>query len=106
MTMAEQQNPSLKALRARESAANWGVRAATSSYGPSLSLSAGWSGFSQKVSDLNQAYAAGQAQADTNTILCNYQNNAWLNPGIQPLPCSALAFGAADSQATPEPHSR
>jgi outer membrane protein len=106
MTIAEQQNPSLKALRARESAANWGVKAATSSYGPSLSLSAGWSGFSQKVSDLNQAYAAGQAQADTNTILCNYQNTAWLNAGSQPLPCAALAFGAADSQAIRDANSR
>src|SRR5437879_9853925 len=45
MTMAEQQNPPLKALRAREGAAAWTVRAATSSYGPTLSLWAGWSGF-------------------------------------------------------------
>jgi len=41
LTMAEQQNPALKALRAREGAAAWNVRAATSSYGPALSLSAG-----------------------------------------------------------------
>ncbi|HUL03774.1 MAG TPA: TolC family protein [Gemmatimonadales bacterium] len=106
MTMAEQQNPSLKALRARENAANWGVRAATSSYGPQLSLSAGWSGFSQKVSDLNAAYAAGQAQADTNLALCNYQNSHWLNSGLGGLPCNALAFGAADSQAIRDANSR
>src|SRR5690349_7602562 len=41
LTQAEQQNPPLKALRARESAAGWGVKAATSSYGPTVSLSAG-----------------------------------------------------------------
>jgi outer membrane protein len=106
LSLAEQQNPSLKALRAQETAANWGVRAATSSYGPSLSLSAGWSGFSQKTSDLGAAYAAGQAQADTNIALCNYQNGNWLNPGGFALPCSMLAFGAADSQAIRDANSR
>src|SRR5881296_3613405 len=63
LTMAEQQNPALKALREREHAAAWGVRAATASYGPSLSLSAGWSGFSQKLSDVNPTIAAAQASA-------------------------------------------
>src|SRR5437867_8211326 len=53
LTMAEQQNPSLKALRARESAASWGVRAARANYGPRVSLGASWSGFSQKLSDIN-----------------------------------------------------
>ena len=106
LTMAEEQNPSLKALRARENAANWNVRATSSSYGPSLSLSAGWSGFSQKASDLGAAYAAGQASADTNMALCNYQNANWLNSGGLALPCSVLAFGAADSQAIRDANAR
>jgi len=100
MTMAEAQNPSLKALRARENAANWGVRAATSSYGPSLSLSAGWSGFSQKATDLNAAYA----RTDTNTFVCTYQNANWLNPGGLALPCGAAAL--ADSQAIQDANSQ
>src|SRR5713101_629074 len=37
-TMAEQQNPSLKALRERENAAGWGVKAATAGWGPALSV--------------------------------------------------------------------
>src|SRR5207253_1895810 len=61
--MAEQQNPSLKALRERERAAGWGVKAATSSWGPSVSLSAGWSGFTQKLSDINPTIAAAHANA-------------------------------------------
>src|SRR5207244_109212 len=56
--MAEQQNPSLKALRERERAAGWGVKAASSSWGPSVALSAGWSGFTQKLSDINPTIAA------------------------------------------------
>jgi len=99
LTMAEGQNPELRALRARERAATWNVRAASSSYGPSLSFSAGWSGFAQKLSDLNPTIAAAQAQADTNTILCQYENAAWLNPGQTPLPCSSLAFTPAQEQA-------
>jgi outer membrane protein len=90
LSMAEAQNPSLKALRARENAAGWAVRAATSSYGPSLSFSAGWSGFTQKLSDINPALAAAQAQADTNNVVCQYENNAWLNGGNMPLNCSLI----------------
>ena len=99
LTMAGEQNPALKALRARENAAAWGVRAATSSYGPSLSLSAGWSGFTQKLSDINPTIAAAQAQADTNTLICQYENANWLNTGGAVLPCSALAFTPAQEQA-------
>jgi outer membrane protein len=98
LTMAEAQNPSLKALRARENAASWAVRAATSSYGPSLSFSAGWSGFTQKLSDINPAIAAAQAQADTNTAVCQYENSAWLNGGSVPLDCSQIYTQAQAQQ--------
>jgi outer membrane protein len=99
LTMAEAQNPSLKALRARENAAGWAVRAATSSYGPSLSFSAGWSGFAQKLADINPTIVAAQANADSNVRACGYYNAAWLNAGQTPLPCSALAFTPAQEQA-------
>jgi outer membrane protein len=99
LTMAEAQNPSLKALRARENAAAWGVRAATSSYGPSLSFSAGWSGFAQKLSDINPTIAAARANADSSVLACGYYNTAWLNAGQPALSCSALAFTSAQEQA-------
>ncbi len=67
LTMAEQQNPALKALRAREGAAAWSVRAATSSYGPALSLSAGWSGFTQHSND------SVRTNAGLGAIGCNSQ---------------------------------
>jgi outer membrane protein len=99
LTMAEAQNPSLAALRARENAARWGVRAAAASYGPSFSLTAGWSGFTQKLVDVGPAIAAAQAQADTNRVLCQYENTAWLNPGQLALPCATLAFTPDSAQA-------
>src|SRR5881409_2424188 len=81
LTMAEAQNPALKALRAREGAARWGVRAATGAYTPSVSVSASWSGFTQKLSDINPTIAAESASAAANMAACKYENTAWLNAG-------------------------
>jgi outer membrane protein len=106
LTMAEAQNPSLKALRARENAARWGVRAATSSYAPSVSFSAGWSGFAQKLSDINPTIATAQANADSSVLACQYYNSAWLNSGQPPLACSSLAFTAAQEQAIRDQQAR
>jgi outer membrane protein len=100
LTMAEQQNPSLKALRERENAAAWGVRAATASWGPALSLSAGWSGFTQKLSDITASLAAIDANTTANVQTCQYANTAWLNTGQAPLDCSIYSADAtAQKQA-------
>jgi outer membrane protein len=99
LAMAEAENPSLRALRARERAAAWSVRSAASSYGPSLSLSAAWAGFTQKLADLNPTLAAARAEADANVASCQYANSAWLNPGQPPLDCALFAFTPAQEQA-------
>jgi len=100
LTMAEQQNPALKALRARESAAGWGVKAATGSWGPAVSLSAGWSGFTQKLSDLGPSLAAIDQNAASNDSLCQYANTNWLNSGQPLAPCSVFYLDtAAQKQA-------
>src|SRR2546428_3786644 len=79
--MAEQQNPSLKALRERERAAGWGGKADPSRLGPAVSLSAGWSGFTQKLSDINPTIAAAHASASADSTTCEYANSAWYNGG-------------------------
>jgi outer membrane protein len=93
LALAEAQNPALRALRAREGAAGWGVKAAASSWGPSLSASAGWAGFTQKLSDINPTLAAIDANAAGNTQLCQYGNSSWLNAGATPLDCSIYSAG-------------
>src|SRR5260370_237830 len=85
LALAEQQNPPLKALRERESAARWGVRAAPTSYGPSLSLTAGWSGFTQKLSDLPPSLPAVGPNAPPNSPTCRYANSYWLHSRPPPL---------------------
>jgi outer membrane protein len=51
LTLAEEQNPSLRSLRAREAAANTSVKAARSEFLPRLFAQAGWSGFTQQYTD-------------------------------------------------------
>jgi outer membrane protein len=74
LTLAREENPSLKALHARESAANWGVRAAKSRFLPSLSASASLNGFTQQFTDqsliLSQQLGSAQGTADN----CRFQN--------------------------------
>ncbi|HLZ46445.1 MAG TPA: TolC family protein [Gemmatimonadales bacterium] len=99
LTIAEQQNPSLKALRAREGAAAWGVRAATSSYGPSLSLSAGWSGFTQQFTNVDPLIFSEQAAYANQYSSCQDNNTIRANAGLPPNNCSVYIWGAANEQA-------
>jgi len=103
LTMAEEQNPALKALRAREGAARWGVRAATGAYTPSVSLSASWSGFTQKLSDINPTILGARANAAANMVACQSDNDsirARLNPPLAPLDCTSLySFTPQQEQA-------
>jgi outer membrane protein len=93
LTMAEAQNPALKALRAREAAAAWGVRAATSSYGPSLSLSAGWSGFTQQFTDVDPSIRSGQRSGDIQYRACLSEDSVRTGAGLAPKGgCSGLQW--------------
>ncbi len=102
LTMAEAQNPSLAALRARERSASWGVKAATSSYGPTVSLSAGWSGFTQafaKSGDLNQVILGSQLAAGQDYNVCQENNTIRGTSGLSPLDCSGFVWTASQEQA-------
>ncbi len=75
LSMADQKNPNLRSLRARQDAATWGVRAAKSEFLPTLSLQAGWSGFTQEFTNdqllLDQTLGEAQAQVAD----CQYNNS-------------------------------
>ena len=99
LTIAEQQNPSLKALRARENAAAWGVRAATSTYGPSVSLSAGWSGFTQQFTDVDPIIVSQQTGFASQYNDCQDNNQIRTNAGLPANDCSVYIWGASQEQA-------
>ena len=102
LTMAETQNPSLAALRARERSSSWGVKAAASGYGPTVSLSAGWSGFTQafaKTSDLNQVILSSQLSAGQQYNACQENNTIRATSGLSPQDCSGFVWTASQEQA-------
>jgi outer membrane protein len=94
LARADEQNPLLRSLRARQDAATWTVRAARSEFLPSLSVQAGWSGFTQQYTDenllLTQQLGGAQEAADD----CQYNNEVRtaLNLGGQTADCFR-AFG-------------
>jgi outer membrane protein len=88
-------NPDLAALRAQETAAGYGLRAARSAYLPSLSLQAGWAGFTRQAS--SNAFVLGQAerQAEAQLAQCRFQNELFSRLA-DPLPqedCSQFELG-------------
>jgi len=102
LTMAEAQNPALQALRARERSAAWGVRAAAANWGPTLSLSAGWSGFTQafaKNTDLNQVILGQQFATGSQYNACQDNNTIRATSGLAPQDCSAFVWSASQEQA-------
>ena len=98
LTMAEQQNPALKALRAREGAAAWSQRAVTSSYGPAVSLSAGWSGFTQQFTNVDPLIFNQQLAFGSQLTQCQDNNTIRSNAGLPPNDCSGFIWGASNEQ--------
>ena len=84
------------------------MKAASSSWGPSLALSAGWAGFTQKLSDINPTIASVRAGALADSTRCIYANNAWYNSGSgQPLQdCSIYAFTPQQDKAIRDQNTR
>lgn len=72
--MAEEQNPSLKALKARETAARANVRAVRSDFFPRLTAQAGWSGFTQQFTDDNQLLTQQLRSAQQVAAQCQFEN--------------------------------
>lgn len=97
LALAEQHNPALRSLKAREHAADLDVRAAKTDFLPTLSLRAGWSGFTQQYTNedllLRQTFSDALVQASD----CNYNNSvrSALSLGGE-VPNCYSAFGLAD----------
>ncbi len=98
-------NPDLMALRAQESAAKANQRAVASEWLPSLSLSAGWSGYTQQFSNpdpyINNSVLSARSRAQANALACEFQNDViagLATPTVSPLDCSGFDFTDADAQ--------
>jgi outer membrane protein len=74
LSLAEAENPSLLALRERESAASQDVRVARSEFFPRLTAQAGWSGFTQQFTDDDQLLGQSLSGAQASAAQCQYDN--------------------------------
>jgi outer membrane protein len=98
LALADEQNPALRSLRARRSAASFGVRSAKSEFLPTLSAQAGWSGFTQQFTNedvlLSQTLSDAQSQASS----CQSNNEVRASVGLSTSDCFAEA--GLDTQGT------
>jgi len=108
LATAQAQNPQLQALESRASAQKWAVRAATASYGPSVSLSAGWSGFTQRFNNLDPIILSNQVQFAAAHAACETNDSIRAGAGLNKLNnCDArYTWGSADTKALSDQNSQ
>jgi outer membrane protein len=99
LDMARRANPGLNALRAREKAASVSLRSTQSQYTPTLTVSTGWSGYTQQFTD--DAFPVEQARMGTlaNRAGCFTQDSIRVGAGLSSIAaeCSAISFTPDDA---------
>ena len=108
LATAQAENPQLQALESRASASKWAVRAAAASYGPSVSLSAGWSGFTQRFNNLDPIILSNQVQVAAAHSACATNDSIRAGAGLTPFNnCDQrYTWGTADTRALTDENSR
>lgn len=101
LEQAQRRNPTLEAFRARDHAADVGVKQARTQYLPTLSLSTGWGGYTYESTNpdflVQQAMAGVASQRASCFTMDSLRTGAGLpSIGTQ---CSAIDFTPADRQA-------
>jgi len=87
LALADQQNPTLRSLRARQTAASYGVRSAKSEFLPTLSAQAGWSGFTQQFTNDNILLGQALSNAQSQAAPCASNNQVRAAVGLPPVDC-------------------
>lgn len=96
---ADQDNPDVAVLEARAAAARSNEKSAKARWLPTLSFSAGWSGFTQEFTNPDFLLASARLGAQADQQQCAFTNAAWLNPGETPLDCGQLVLTPEAEQA-------
>jgi len=95
---ADMDNPDVAVLEARAAAARSSEKSAKAQWLPTLSFSAGWSGFTQESRNPDFLVASARNSALSSQAQCTYTNQAWLNAGETPLDCAALGLTPEQEQ--------
>ena len=75
LSVATEQNPALRAFRARETSASWSVKAQKSRFLPAFSFSAGWNGYTQQFTNSQLLLKQSLERAQGNLSNCSFQNS-------------------------------
>ena len=96
-------NPQLRSDRARADASRAQLKQARSAYLPSLSVSGGWSGFTQQFTNVDGQIQSAQAGAIAGAADCRDDNVIRANVGLSTTPDCNAAFGldASGTQLQP-----
>ena len=99
--LAQQQNPSVLALRSRQHVADLNVRREKGEYSPTLSLSTGIGGYTFGYADSNFPVQQAVADFDASRASCiRFEEvRAALNLSNQLAECTAMSFSSAQAQA-------
>jgi outer membrane protein len=92
LSLAQRQNPQVVAFRAREHSATLTIRQARSAYTPSLSVSTGWSGYTQRNQDLESTIESVRAGIVPEQQACQADNYARAGAGVPLRNCTAIQF--------------
>lgn len=98
LELALRSSPELFQLRSQAAQSDIAVQSARAQFLPTLSLSAGWGGFTRRAVDGSALVAQGEAQVIGQRTQCLSQNDlrGRLTPPLPPLNCDAISFGEAD----------
>jgi outer membrane protein len=99
LDMARRGNPTMSALKARESAANIGVSSARTAWFPTLSLSTGISGYTSQQSNIDAEISQARAQAEGAKRSCFTQDSIRRGAGLSGIGASCNAINFTDAQA-------
>ncbi len=92
---AREQNPALRALEARRHAADVGVTSAKTAFLPSLSVRAGWSGFTQEQTDNGLLLTQARAGALGSATSCITNDSLRVGAGLAPLSTTSGCYAGA-----------
>ena len=82
MQLAQQRNPALNALRARDNVASLSVRSAQSQYLPTLQMNAGWGGYTYQYANSNYPVTLAQSQMQGSIGNCYMQDSLRVGAGL------------------------
>ena len=108
LSLAQQQNPSVLALRSRQHVADLNVRREKGEYSPTLTLSTGIGGYTYGFANSNfpVQQAAANLEASRTSCIRNEEVRAALGLSNQLAECNAMAFTSTDAQTIREQNAR